>query len=75
MTLEELVLRNDTRNHYTESEIKRQLKQGVFVYATYQEFFENWIGCWGDEEDAPAAWNALDTAEVDGTTYHYDVVL
>lgn len=75
MTLEEKILRNDTRNHYTEEDIRRHLKYGVYYDISYEEFRENCLGCLIDEEDIPGMWDKLDTSVVDGVTYRYSVCL
>lgn len=75
MTLEERILRNDTKNHYTDHDIKTHLKDGVFYYDSYEEFFAENIKMGWDPAEILDMWNKMDVSTVDGVEYHYDVAL
>lgn len=75
MTFEEQILRNDPRVNYTEWDIKHHLKDGVFVYESFEDFKQDWIASLCDEDDAAPAWERLNRSIVDGKEYRYDVAL
>lgn len=75
MTIEENILRHDRKNHYTDHDINHHLKDGVFWWTDYEEFSKDMLDQLNEPEEIPAMWAALDTAEIDGTTYHYEVAL
>ena len=75
MTIEERILRNDRRNHYTDAEIQTHVKDGVYWYTNYEDFLADWIAGFCAPEEAPDAWDKLDRATVDGVEYRYDVAL
>lgn len=70
--IEERILRT---TKMSEHDIQKHLRDGVIYYEDYDQFFTDWLAGLNDEEDAPAAWDKLDTATVDGITYRYEVVL
>lgn len=73
--IEERVMRCDLRVNYTEHDIRLHLKDGVFVYESYEEFLEDWVASLCDEDEAKGVWDKLNVAVVDGKEYRYDLAL
>ena len=74
MTLEEKVLRAYGR--MCEFDIRRHLKDGVFVYESFEEFNDELRNSGEDDaEEIKRDWDALEEVNVDGQTYRFDVAL
>lgn len=75
MTMEEKILRNDEHNNYTESDIRKHLKNGVIYYASYEDYYNDCISGGCDPEDIHEMWKHLDESTVDGVVYRYECIL
>lgn len=75
MTLEEMILRNDTSSRYCEHDVLKHLRNGVMYYENYEDFEESQLETGCDPEDIPELWEKLDRSTVDGIEYRYEVVL
>lgn len=76
MTNEEIKTMLKENTNMTDYDINRHIKDGVMVYDDFDEFRQEMIGCFIDDEDEiKSAWERMDEMNFCGKTYRVDFVL